>query len=127
MVTDERGNRVCYLVAVNTPIIDAGGNRYGLYSAYWDSDGSLAINVYTATNVNCYVYRHRNGYRLIDATGHTDANGNQSIAIYTDADCQLHIYSYRNFDAYADGNARGADRHANGQRNSATADADRYH
>lgn len=124
---DENTNRVCYLVAVNTPIIDAGGNRYGFYSAYLDADGSLVINAYIGANIATYLYRHRNGNRVLDAIGHTDANGYQSITIYTDADCQLHLYSRADFDAYADRNARSANRHADRQRNSATADPDHYH
>lgn len=124
---DEFGNRVCHLVAVNTPIIDAGGNRYGFYSAYLDRDGSLVINAYSGANVTTYLYRHRNGNRIIDAIGHTDANGNQSITVYTDADCQLHLYCRTDFDAYADHNTRGANRHANRKRNSAATDIDTYH
>ena len=124
---DEHGNRVCYLVAVNTPIIDPGGNRYGFYSAYLDSDGSLVANIYIGSDIATYLYRHRNGNRFVDAIGHTDANGHQSITIYTDADCQLHIYSRADFDAYSDGNARSANRHADRQRNSTIANLDSYH
>lgn len=122
---DENTNRVCYLVAVNTPIIDAGGNRYGFYSAYLDADGSLVINAYIGANIATYLYRHRNGNRVLDAIGHTDANGYQSITIYTDADCQLHLYSRADFDAYSDHNARRAN--ADRKRNSAIANMDSHH
>ena len=110
---DEHANRVCHLVAVNTPIIDAGGNRYGFYSAYLDADGSLVINAYIGANIATYLYRHRNGNRVLDAIGHTDA------------DCQLHLYSRADFDAYSDHNARRAN--ADRKRNSAIANMDSHH